>query len=122
MKFGFDDYAENYFNQILDVYGSHLKDIDSKLSSKDIKTEDNDQASFEERISCLLLNSKNQLSVLYFNNGRKSESEEIQKSLQFYHIKTISKYLKTVQSDLIAIPKGDSGHVYGNFENYLFFL
>lgn len=122
MKYGFDDYAENYFNQILDVYGSHLKEIDSISSAKEIETEDNDEASFEERILCLLLNTKEQLSVLYFNNEKKSESEEIQKSLQFYQIKSISKYLKTVQSDLIAIPKGDSGHVYGNFENYLFFL
>lgn len=56
------------------------------------------KSQFENRILSIVTNTRNEISVLYYNQGKKNAYKEIQKHLveKKYQLVTTSKYLDTI--------------------------
>lgn len=90
-SYEYNEHAEKNFKRIIDTFKSTFENMQQKQSPSEY-----DQAVFN-----LFTQTQNDLSVFYYNNGKKNEYWDLQKNLSEIVINTSSKYTRTYNAKII---------------------
>ena len=104
IEYDYTQYAEKVWKQVLDMYQSSYEEI--VVQPKETRS------SFSQRVLSIVTNTKNEMSVMYYNQGKLGLFKEIQDELtkNSYQLYTTSKYFDSTNVNFI-LTKDDSDMV-----------
>ena len=95
IEYDYSQFAEQVWNEVLEMYESSYEELKEKTHAE--------RTTFDERVLSIVTNTKNEMSVMYYNQGKLNKFKELQKELmeKRYRLFTTSKYFDTTNIDFL---------------------
>ena len=105
IEYDYDNYAERMWKRVFEMYQSSYEEIEAKAKGQRTK--------FDERVLSIVTNSKNEIGVMYFNQGKRGLYNEICSALskKEYQLHTTSKFFDSSTFNLLVSSDPETSYV-----------